>query len=80
MIRENTMYGLMAARERGKRFGRPPSLDEDEIREAHRLVTQEGVPVSEIASRLDVSDPTVRRGFERMGLEIDHAMVLGHVS
>ena len=68
LIRENTVHGLMAARERGKRIGRPPALDEDAILEAHRLLMQDRIPVSEIAHRLGVSDPTVRRAFRRLGL------------
>ena len=69
LIRENTLHGLMAARRRGKRLGRPPSLSDDQILEAHSLASQGRVPVSEIALRFGVSDPTVRRAFRRLRLE-----------
>ncbi|MCG8604014.1 recombinase family protein [bacterium] len=70
MIRENTVYGLQAARRRGKQLGRPFSLDELTILEAHRLVMQDDVPISETASRCGVAHSTLTRAFKRFGLDI----------
>lgn len=72
MIRENTVLGLTAARQRGARLGRPPPLDIDAILEGHRHVTQLGIPIGKVAKRLDVSHATLTRGFKRAGLERVH--------
>jgi DNA invertase Pin-like site-specific DNA recombinase len=72
MIRENTVLGLAAARERGKKIGRPFALTIDDILESHRHITQFGIPIGEVAGRLDVSQATLMRGFKRAGLEGAH--------
>ncbi|MBA4233883.1 MAG: hypothetical protein C0465_25255 [Ralstonia sp.] len=69
MIRENTILGLAAAKQRGSKVGRPRLLDIDAILESHRCITQLGIPIGEIARRLDVCHATVARGFKREGLE-----------
>lgn len=68
MIRENTVLGLAAARERGKKIGRPFALEPDQILEGHRHVTQLGTPMYIVADRFNVSYATLKRGFERQGL------------
>ena len=68
MIHENTVSGLKAARERGKRLGRPPALDERSVLEAHRAVMQGGITVTEAARRIGASRATLSRSFERLGL------------
>ncbi|WP_334150763.1 recombinase family protein [Hyphomicrobium sp.] len=72
MIRENTVLGIAAARERGKKIGRPFALTIDDILESHRHITQFGIPIGEVAGRLDVSEATLMRGFKRAGLERVH--------
>jgi DNA invertase Pin-like site-specific DNA recombinase len=69
IIRENTVLGLAAAKKNGSRLGRPRLLDINEILEGHRHVTQFGIPIGEVAQRLDVSHATLARGFRRFGLE-----------
>jgi DNA invertase Pin-like site-specific DNA recombinase len=69
IIRENTVLGLEAAKQRGASLGRPRLLDINEILEGHRHVTQFGIPIGEVAERLDVSHATLTRGFKWAGLE-----------
>lgn len=69
MIRENTVSGLDAARRRGQKLGRPLSLSAHEVLEAHRLVRQQGVPIGEMAARLNVSHSTLSRAFKRYELD-----------
>ena len=68
LIRENTVHGLRAARLRGKQIGRPYALDEHGVLEAHRLVMQARLPISEAATRLGVAHATLTRSFKRLGL------------
>lgn len=72
IIRENTVLGLAAAKQRGARVGRPRLLEINEILEGHRHVTQFGIPIGEVAERLEVSHATLTRGFKRVGLERVH--------
>lgn len=72
MIRENTVLGLAAARQRGKIVGRPHLLTIEDILEGHRCVTQFGIPIGKVAERLEVSHATLTRGFKRAGLELVH--------
>ncbi|AEI93088.1 recombinase family protein [Roseobacter litoralis] len=69
LIRENTMAGLKAARERGSKIGRPHLLSDDDVIEAHRCVHQDGKSIREIAARFDVSESTIQRGIRRVGLD-----------
>ena len=68
MIRENTLAGLEAARQRGKRLGRRYALDEQAVLGAHAQIMQDGVAVAEMARRLDVSYATMVRALRRLGL------------
>ena len=69
IIRENTVLGLAAAKRRGATLGRPRALGIDAILEGHRHVTQLGIPIGEVAQRLDVCHATLTRGFKWAGLE-----------
>lgn len=71
-IRENTLLGLAAAKQRGKIVGRPRLLDIEAILEGHRCVTQFGIPIGEVARRMDVCHATLTRGFKRVGVEWEH--------
>lgn len=68
MIHESTVLGLQAARERGKRIGRPPSLEARSVLAAHRAVMQDGVTMTEAALRFGTSRATLSRSFVRLGL------------
>lgn len=72
MIRENTVLGLAAAKQRGEKVGRPRVLDIEDILEGHRCVTQFGIPIGQVAERLEVCHATLTRGFKREGLTLCH--------
>lgn len=59
LIRERTRAGLVAARARGRSGGRKPKLDERQIREIKRLMSDPTIPVSQIAERYKVSRTTI---------------------
>lgn len=61
LIRENTMAGLEAAAERGKRPGRPKRLSAQQVREARRAIRLEGVSYKAAAGRYGVAPSTVWR-------------------
>lgn len=66
LIRENTVEGLRAARERGVKIGRPPLLSDDDILEAHRYINQDGASWRLAARRFGVSESTLQRGLRRL--------------
>lgn len=68
IIRENTVHGIEAARQRGKKIGRPPKLDDYEVFAAHALIHQRGATLRDMAVRYDVTPSTLHRAFERFGL------------
>lgn len=68
LIRENTIHGLNAARERGVRIGRPFLMDDDMIIEAHRYMRQENRTLDQTAQRFKVSKSTLTRGFDRLSV------------
>jgi DNA invertase Pin-like site-specific DNA recombinase len=70
VIRENTVLGLAAARDRGKKLGRPRLLQIEDILECHRCVSQLGTPIGQVAGRMSVSPATLTRGFKWAGLEV----------
>jgi DNA invertase Pin-like site-specific DNA recombinase len=61
IIRERTMAGLVAARARGRKGGRPSALSERDLQVARTLLRDNSLTVSEIASRLSVSASTLYR-------------------
>jgi DNA invertase Pin-like site-specific DNA recombinase len=67
VIRENTVLGLAAAKQRGARLGRPPLLDIDAILEGHRHVTQFGIPITKVAERLEYPTPHSPEGSNAQG-------------
>lgn len=69
IIVENTIYGMEAARKKGKHIGRPYALDAESITLGHLHVMQKKVPIYVVAARLGVSHSTLTRAFKRMELE-----------
>lgn len=65
LIRERTQAGLAAARDRGRRGGRKPSLSPRKIRLAQQLYNEGVSTVSEIAETLGTSRATVYRHLDR---------------
>ena len=69
LIRENTISGLQAARDRGSRLGRPYALDDALIGEVQRYMTETGATLSEAARRFAVPRTTLSRGLGRLAGE-----------
>lgn len=66
LIRENTLNGLRAARERGSKIGRPRKMSESDVLEAHRRIYQEGASLAEVAGLYRVSESTLHRRFRAL--------------
>lgn len=62
VLRERTRAGLAAARQRGRRGGRPRSLT-PEKHEAARNLLNSGTSAKDVAAALRVSVPTIYRIF-----------------
>lgn len=60
LLIERTNAGLIRSRKAGKRFGRPPALDDDQRAAALQLVNA-GVSISEVARRMGTSRQTILR-------------------
>lgn len=69
LIRENTINGQRAARERGVKFGRPRLMDDMTIIDAHRYMRQENKSPEATAARFGVSRSTLVRAIGRLGLD-----------
>jgi DNA invertase Pin-like site-specific DNA recombinase len=61
VIRERTMAGLTAARARGRRGGRPPSLLAKDLAAAKAMLKDPEITVEEVARRLRVAPSTLYR-------------------
>ena len=61
LIRERTMAGLKAARDRGRKGGRPRLMDETKIQLAKALHSEKSIPVVEICRTLGISKGTLYR-------------------
>lgn len=65
LIVENTRAGIAAARKRGRRGGRPPSMTDDKIRNAESMIKDpENYPfISDIIKQLEIGRTTFYRHF-----------------
>lgn len=61
LIRERTRAGLKAARDRGRKGGRPPALSAADLAAAKAMLSDPAITVTEIAKRLNVSPATLYR-------------------
>ena len=61
LIRENTINGLRAARERGSKIGRPAKMNQADALEAQRCIRKDGRTIADVARMFDVSESTVQR-------------------
>ena len=68
LLRERTVAGLAAARERGRVGGRRPALSAEQVATA-RLLLEQGRTVVDVARILHVSRRTIYRALERAGAE-----------
>ena len=61
LVSERTKIGLQAAKQRGKRLGRPRRLDAHQIRQAELLRTHDKLSYEEVAAQLKVGRTTLWR-------------------
>jgi DNA invertase Pin-like site-specific DNA recombinase len=61
VIRERTRAGLKAARDRGRKGGRPPALSSADLAAAKALLRDPAITMDEVATRLKVSPATLYR-------------------
>jgi DNA invertase Pin-like site-specific DNA recombinase len=61
IIRERTRAGLLAARARGRRGGRPKVLKDKKVAMAQALYNDKHNPISEICKTLNISRATLYR-------------------
>ncbi|MHB8283592.1 MAG: recombinase family protein [Caulobacteraceae bacterium] len=59
LIRERTQAGLIAARARGRKGGRPLALNKDKRDLAVRLYHENTMPIAQICAMLGISKPTL---------------------
>ncbi len=61
IIRERTRAGLDAAAARGRKGGRPPKLNDKDLKAAKALLADSSIAVDEVARRLGVSPARLYR-------------------
>ena len=61
LVRERTQAGLTAARQRGRRIGRPPALDPERIEIARTLMANPKLLARQVAQQLGVHRATLCR-------------------
>ena len=61
LVRERTMAGLAAARARGRKGGRPRSMDDQKIRLAAKLMKDPDMTIEEVCNAVGVSSATLYR-------------------
>lgn len=65
ILSQRTKEGMEAARRRGARIGRPPSISAKQMRRAQRMVQAEGKTIAEAARTLGVQRWTLSRSMRR---------------
>ena len=65
LIRERTAAGLIEARRRGRKGGRPPAFTADDVLAARALMAEGKLPVRAVAKRMGVSVATLYRHLGR---------------
>ena len=59
LIKERTLAGLQAARSRGRKGGRPPSLDAENRKLAVKLYNDKNYSVNQVCQMMGISKPTL---------------------
>ena len=59
LIKERTLAGLQAARARGRKGGRPPTLDAEKRKLAVKLYNDKNYSVSQVCQVMGISKPTL---------------------
>lgn len=65
-LSQRTREGLAAARKRGAKIGRPPVLNETQLREARTRIDLHGKSISDVAGELKVPRWTLTRSLRRL--------------
>lgn len=71
VISRRTKEKMAAAKARGLHMGRPFKLNERRTHRAYKLVSQQGRRIEIVAAAYQVAPITLKRAFERFGLEAD---------
>ena len=66
LVRERTLAGLAAARERGRLGGRPSALSPAKLKQARKMIGEK-TPLTEVAEVLGVSRATLYRRVPELG-------------
>jgi DNA invertase Pin-like site-specific DNA recombinase len=66
LIRERTMAGLSAARARGRKGGRKPSMTDNDIKKAKAMLLDPEITKKEVASHFKVSRLTLNNSLSRI--------------
>lgn len=69
LIRERTIAGLAAARARGRKGGRKPSMSESDIRKASAMLKDPDITKKEVAEHFKVSRLTLNKSLAREGFD-----------
>lgn len=64
LIGERTRAGLMSAKKRGRRLGRPNRLTQEQLNHAHKMIESGQETVSGMAQILGINRATLYRGFK----------------
>jgi len=65
LIRERTIAGLQAAKARGRKGGRKPSMSDSDIRKAAAMVSDPNITKKEVAEHFRVSRTTLNASLQR---------------
>jgi DNA invertase Pin-like site-specific DNA recombinase len=66
LIRERTIAGLQAARARGRKGGRKPSMSDSDIRKAAAMFLDSNITKKEVAEHFAVSRTTLNASLDRL--------------
>ncbi|MCG7882596.1 MAG: recombinase family protein [Candidatus Thiodiazotropha endolucinida] len=73
LIRERTKAGLAAARARGRKGGRKPSLSKADVKKAAAMLRDPLMTKKEVAEHFDVSKVTLNESLKRHGYPLNPA-------
>jgi len=65
LIRERTIAGLQAAKARGRKGGRKPSMSDSDVRKAAAMVSDPNITKKEVAEHFRVSRTTLNASLQR---------------
>jgi len=66
LIRERTIAGLQAARSRGRKGGRKPSMSDSDVRKATAMLTDSNITKKDVAEHFSVSRTTLNASLQRL--------------